>query len=90
MALIKMAAAARKAGAGSANTIRRALQAAGVPLIAESPGNFLVDEEDLVRFLAENPDWKSARPSAPDSAPASGKPGKPGKPKTKKPDKRRR
>jgi hypothetical protein len=87
MALIKMAQAARRAGAGSTNTIRRALQAAGVPLVAESPGSYLVEEVDLNRFLEENPDWKSAARPVADSTPASGKPGKP---RTKKPDNRRR
>lgn len=87
MALIKMAAAARKAGAGSTNTIRRALQAAGIPLTADTPGNYLVEEADLARFLTTNPDWKSANRPSSDSAPTSGKPGKP---KTKKPDNRRR
>lgn len=87
MALIKMAQAARRAGAGSTNAIRRALRAAGVPLVVESPGNYLVEEGDLNRFLAENPDWKSAGRPGNDNAEASGKPGKP---KTKKPDKRRR
>ena len=52
MAIIKMAAAARRAHAGSVNTIRRALQAAGVPLVVLSPGVYAIEEEDLSRFLA--------------------------------------
>lgn len=52
MPLIKMATAARRARVGSSNTIRRALNAAGVPLVMLSPGEFLVEEADLNRFLA--------------------------------------
>lgn len=51
MPLIKMATAARRARVGSTNTIRRALVAAGVPLVTLSPGVFAVEEEDLNRFL---------------------------------------
>ncbi len=51
MPLIKMATAARRARMGSTNTIRRALIAAGVPLVTLSPGVFAVEEEDLNRFL---------------------------------------
>jgi hypothetical protein len=59
MPLIKMATAARRARMGSSNTIRRALNAAGVPLVTLSPGVFMVEEADLSRFL-ENRD--AARP----------------------------
>jgi hypothetical protein len=59
MALIKMGAAARRAGAGSTNTIRRALNAAGIPLVAISPGNFGVEEEDLNSFLQKREDDKA-------------------------------
>ncbi len=86
MALIKMGAAARRAGAGSTNTIRRALNAAGIRLVTLSPGTFAVEEEDLNRFLqnrkvdnfaGEFP-GKSANP-----------PTKTGKAKLRKIDKRR-
>jgi len=36
---------------GSANTVRRALSAAGVPLVTLSPGVFAVEEHHLNRFL---------------------------------------
>lgn len=51
MALIKMGAAARRAGAGSTNTIRRALVAAGIELVVLSPGEYAVEEDDLNLFL---------------------------------------
>jgi hypothetical protein len=51
MALIKMGTAARRARAGSTNTLRRALLAAGVPLVTLSPGTWAVEEQDLNRFL---------------------------------------
>lgn len=78
MALIKMAAAARRAHAGSANTIRRALLAAGVQLAVLSPGEYAVEEEDLSRFLAN----RAAEPPA-------DPPKKPARQKTPKKDRRR-
>ncbi|MFN3649751.1 MAG: hypothetical protein ACK47B_09220 [Armatimonadota bacterium] len=56
MPLIKMATAARRARVGSANTIRRALLQAGVPLVTLSPGVFAVEEADLNRFLQQQQD----------------------------------
>lgn len=61
MPLIKMGTAARRARAGSTNTIRRALMAAGIPLVTLSPGVWAVEEADLERFLQS----QQERPSAP-------------------------
>lgn len=74
MPLIKMATAARRARVGSTNTIRRALVAAGVPLVTLAPGEFAVEEEDLNRFLAtrreapvgEPPPKARPKPAGPD------------------------
>jgi hypothetical protein len=66
---------------GSTNTIRRALNAAGVPLVTISPGVLAVEEQDLNRFLSnrqEEPEAvspKKARPkpyAPPSPAGASG------------------
>ncbi|MCC2670145.1 MAG: hypothetical protein K0Q72_2616 [Armatimonadetes bacterium] len=62
MPLIKMATAARRARVGSSNTIRRALVAAGVPLVTLSPGTFAVEEDDLNRFLQTRHEQPSAAP----------------------------
>ena len=62
MALIKMGAAARRAGAGSTNTIRRALGAAGIPLVEIAPGNYAVEEDDLNRFLQAREPEAPTRP----------------------------
>jgi len=62
MPLIKMATAARRARMGSTNTIRRALNAAGVPLVTLSPGVFAVEEQDLDRFLESRHDAPAAPP----------------------------
>jgi hypothetical protein len=51
MPLIKMAAAARRAHMGSLNAARRALRAAGIPIVTISPGEYAVEEADLERFL---------------------------------------
>lgn len=51
MPLIKLATAARRARMGSVTAVRRALVAAGVPLVTLSPGEFAVEEADLSRFL---------------------------------------
>ena len=53
MPLVKLAKAARRARMGSVNSIRRALVAAGIPLVTMSPGEMAVDEADLNRFLVE-------------------------------------
>ena len=90
MALIKMGAAARRAGAGSTSAIRRALQMAGITLTEISSGNFGVEEKDLERFLLEQPDWKASSVTPVDSGPSLAKLGKPGKPKKRKPDNRRK
>jgi hypothetical protein len=82
--VIKMSAAARRAHAGSTNTIRRALQAAGIPLVTLAPGSYAVEEEDLERYLRER--------HAQDSADGGSEPEKPKKStgaKTKKVDRRR-
>ena len=68
MPLVKLAAAARRARMGSVTAIRRALAAAGVPLVAVSPGVMGVEEADLNRFLAERLD---AAPSGPAAEPPS-------------------
>jgi len=83
MPLIKMATAARRARVGSANTIRRALVAAGVPLVTLSPGVFMVEESDLERFLRDRQELPAApRPvTRPKSA---GTPDPAGKPKGSK------
>jgi hypothetical protein len=78
MALLKMGTAARRAGAGSTKTIRRALVDAGIPLVEPEPGVWSVEEADLERFLRERPD-RSAEPAK-----------KPAKKKTPKPDNRRK
>jgi hypothetical protein len=62
MPLIKMATAARRARMGSTNTIRRALSAAGVPLVTLSPGVFAVEEHDLTRFLENRQNEPAAVP----------------------------
>lgn len=62
MPLIKMGAAARRARMGSTNTIRRALNAAGVPLVTLSPGIVAVEEHDLNRFLVSRQDEPAAVP----------------------------
>jgi ribosomal protein L12E/L44/L45/RPP1/RPP2 len=86
MPLIKMGTAARRARVGSTNTIRRALNAAGVPLVTLSPGVLAVEEQDLDRFLRNRHDEPvnapppKARPKAPvNPAEATGR-----KPKTNK------
>jgi len=82
MPLIKMATAARRARMGSSNTIRRALNAAGVPLVTLSPGTFAVEEADLNRFLENQSDQQATRlktSAKPNPAGASG-----GKPKVQK------
>jgi hypothetical protein len=61
MPLIKMGTAARRARAGSTNTIRRALIAAGIPLVTSAPGVWAVEEADLERFLES----RQERPAAP-------------------------
>ena len=53
MPLVKLAKAARRARMGSVNSVRRALVAAGVPLVTISPGEMAVEEADLNRFLVE-------------------------------------
>jgi hypothetical protein len=58
MPYVKLATAARRARMGSVTAIRRALVAAGAPLVTLSPGVVAVDESDLDGFLA-------ARNSAP-------------------------
>lgn len=68
MPLIKMGTAARRAKAGSTNTIRRALNAAGIPLVTLSPGVWAVEEADLNRFLSSQPE-KPARALAAESRP---------------------
>jgi len=77
MALIKMGAAARRAAVGSTNTIRRALLAAGIPLVTLSPGTFAVEEEDFERFLQERKEAKASdshlhrkSPKRPEAPPA--------------------
>lgn len=65
MPLIKMGPAARRARMGSANTIRRALHAAGVPLVTLSPGVFAVEEADLNRFLQNRSEAPPPPPSRP-------------------------
>jgi len=62
MPLIKMATAARRARVGSTNTIRRALLAAGVPLVTLSPGEFAVEEADLNRYLLNRQNEPPAPP----------------------------
>lgn len=62
MPLIKMATAARRARVGSTNTIRRALLAAGVPLVTLSPGVYAVEEDELNRFLAKRREEPAAPP----------------------------
>jgi hypothetical protein len=47
---------------GSTNSIRRALVAAGVPLVTLSPGVFAVEEADLNRFLGNRQDQPAAAP----------------------------
>lgn len=75
MALIKMGQAARRAAVGSTNTIRRALQAAGIPLVTLSPGAYAVEEADLDRFLQERKEAKAAGvPDAAAKAPKKPKP----------------
>ncbi len=69
MPLIKLATAARRARLGSITAIGRALRAAGVPLVALSPGVFAVDEADLKRFLQTRPD-KAVAPPRPEDRPA--------------------
>jgi len=86
MALLKMGQAARRAGAGSASTIRRALQGAGIPILGASSASPEVEEEDLDRFLREHPDWKSEQKPSGEAGQGGGK----GKPKKRKPDNRRR
>lgn len=80
MPLIKMATAARRARVGSANTIRRALVSAGVPLVTLSPGVFVVEEEDLNRFLRNRQEEPVAVPRPKSSGkvdPAGASGGKP-------------
>lgn len=62
MPLIKMGTAARRARAGSTNTIRRALLAAGVPLVTSAPGVWAVEEADLERFLRNRQEQPAAPP----------------------------
>ena len=64
MPLIKMATAARRARVGSTNTIRRALTAAGIPLVTLSPGVYAVEEADLNRFLENRQNEPPAPPPA--------------------------
>ena len=86
MALVKMAAAARRAKLGSTKTIRRDLMAAGIPVTMLSPGTFAVEEEDLERFLQNRQDVNT-QPAPPKKG--TSEPGSGGKPKVKKVDKRR-
>ena len=65
MALIKMAAAARRARVGSANTITRALRAAGVTLVPLPTGGFGVEEQDLDRFLRTREEEPAPAPRPP-------------------------
>ena len=62
MPLIKLAAAARKAHMGSVTTARKALQAAGIPIVTISPGEYGVEEADLEGFLASPPPSPVAAP----------------------------
>ncbi len=57
-----MGTAARRARFGSTNTLRRALNAAGVPLVFLSPGVFAVEEADLARFIQHRQDEPPAAP----------------------------
>ena len=88
MALIKMGTAARRARMGSTSAIRRALRAAGVPLVTLTPGVFAVEEEDLNRFLRSRADEPAAvpRPVARPQTPRTPKPigASGGKPKSRK------
>jgi hypothetical protein len=86
MALVKMAAAARRAKMGSTKTIRRDLMAAGIPVTMLSPGTFAVEEVDLDRFL-KNRQEVDAQPPAPRKSTSES--GGSGKAKVKKVDKRR-
>lgn len=74
MPLIKMGTAARRARAGSTNTLRRALTAAGIPLVTLSSGVWAVEEADLDRFL-NSPQEKPARASAEARPKSAGQPG---------------
>lgn len=64
MPLIKLAAAARKARMGSVTAMRRALVAAGVPVVSPSPGEWAVEQADLERYLAEP---RTPQPKSPKS-----------------------
>lgn len=88
MALIKMGTAARRARAGSTNTIGRALRAAGVPLVTLSPGVWAVEEADLDRFLRNRQEETAPQPRSvtrPKTAGTYSPPaGSGGKPKSRK------